>query len=307
MRESQLTAILPYFGGKRTLAPQIVERLGPHNMYIEPFCGSLAVLFAKEPSANETVSDLHGDVVNLAMVLASDRWIELYRKVDRYLASEAIVEAFRLSLADDCPPARDPAWITRADVDRAARFLALSWISRNGTAGSARCNYQMAVRWSQGGGSPGIRWRSAVASVPAWHDRLKGVLILRRNAFEILPKLRDEKGLAIYCDPPYLKATRGSGGSSAYEYDFDETPADLFGAVDQHERLAIELRRFKRARVVVSYYDHPRLEELYVRHGFSLERIPSRKLLANANARDHRPEATEAPEVLLVNDKGDGL
>ena len=41
-----IKAIVPSFGGKRTLAPQIVAELGEHRAYWEPFCGSMAVLIA---------------------------------------------------------------------------------------------------------------------------------------------------------------------------------------------------------------------------------------------------------------------
>lgn len=40
-------ALLPYYGGKRTLAPRIVAELGRHRAYWEPFMGSLAVLDAE--------------------------------------------------------------------------------------------------------------------------------------------------------------------------------------------------------------------------------------------------------------------
>lgn len=42
-----ITAIAPWFGSKRTLAPRIVAELGSHRAYWEPFCGSMAVLLAK--------------------------------------------------------------------------------------------------------------------------------------------------------------------------------------------------------------------------------------------------------------------
>ncbi len=47
MSEAKITAIAPWFGGKRTLAPRIIEALGKHTAYWEPFCGSMAVLLAK--------------------------------------------------------------------------------------------------------------------------------------------------------------------------------------------------------------------------------------------------------------------
>lgn len=68
-----ITAIAPWFGGKRNLAPAIVEELGPHRGYWEPFCGSLAVLLAKPRVSQETANDLHGDLINLARVLQERR------------------------------------------------------------------------------------------------------------------------------------------------------------------------------------------------------------------------------------------
>ena len=74
----KIKAIAPWFGGKRAMAPAIVAELGKHTQYFEPFCGSMAVLFAKPPSQKETVCDLHGDLINLANVLQSDQSRELY-------------------------------------------------------------------------------------------------------------------------------------------------------------------------------------------------------------------------------------
>ncbi len=43
----KIGSLLPYYGCKRTLAPQIIEQLGDHRIYWEPFCGSCSVLFTK--------------------------------------------------------------------------------------------------------------------------------------------------------------------------------------------------------------------------------------------------------------------
>ena len=42
-----LKAPFPYYGGKARLAPQIWERLGNPEVYVEPFAGSLACLLAR--------------------------------------------------------------------------------------------------------------------------------------------------------------------------------------------------------------------------------------------------------------------
>lgn len=192
-----------------------------------------------------------------------------------------------------CPAGPDD--VTSADMERAYHFFIVSWMGRNGTAGSARINYQMAVRWTPGGGGGGIRFSAAVESIPWWHQRLRRVVILNADMFKVLSKISDERGVVLYVDPPYLKKTRGDGGGSVYEYDFDEVPGP--DGLDDHDRLAIALRRFRLARVVVSYYDHPRLGQLYP--GWTIRKIDATKNLAQQNKRGSKK--CVAPEVLLIN------
>ena len=62
-----LRAPFPYFGGKRRAAPKVWELLGDPRHYVEPFCGSMAVLLAR-PSWHrnrcETVNDADGWLTN---------------------------------------------------------------------------------------------------------------------------------------------------------------------------------------------------------------------------------------------------
>ena len=58
-------APFPYFGGKRDLADVVWARLGTPRQYIEPFCGSAAVLLAAPARASlEVINDLNGFVAN---------------------------------------------------------------------------------------------------------------------------------------------------------------------------------------------------------------------------------------------------
>lgn len=60
-----LLAPFPYFGGKRTIAADVWERLGAPTQYIEPFCGSAAMLLAvPKVAALEVVNDVNGFIVN---------------------------------------------------------------------------------------------------------------------------------------------------------------------------------------------------------------------------------------------------
>src|SRR3990167_8561685 len=60
-----LLSPFPYFGGKRSIASDLWERLGTPKQYIEPFCGSAAVLLAAPRIAElEVVNDASGFIAN---------------------------------------------------------------------------------------------------------------------------------------------------------------------------------------------------------------------------------------------------
>ena len=303
MTEMKIKAIAPWFGGKRTLAPIIAKELGNHSAYFEPFCGSMAVLFAKEPSQKETVCDLHVDLTNLARVIADEHLAErLYHRLGSTLFSEDFLQQAGREL-ESSPLIDSSAEETSQGLaeHRAYWYFLASWMGRNGTAGTAREEYQIAVRWTKGGGSPTIRWRNAVESLPWWHQRLANVVILTRDAFCILDRFEDVETTALYIDSPYLLDTRsGTEKSSRYKHDFDELvqdPRDSEKMIDKHELLALMLQKYTRARIVVSYYEHPRLHELYA--GWTFIDHLTIKRLHTQNGRGERVQA--APEVLIIN------
>ncbi len=60
-----LDAPFPYFGGKRIVVDDVWQRLGAVSHYIEPFCGSAAMLLgAPAPASLEVVSDQNGFIAN---------------------------------------------------------------------------------------------------------------------------------------------------------------------------------------------------------------------------------------------------
>lgn len=275
----KISAIAPWFGSKREMAPKIVEQLGPHRCYWEPFCGSMAVLLAKPEVSQETVNDLHGDLINLARCLQHPThgpW--LYRQLRRTLVHE---QHYR-----DCAEmVKVPGSLPAADIldpQRAYWFFYSSWMGRNGVIGTKQWNNNFCVRYTMNGGIQGTRFVSAVDSIPAWRRRLREVTILRRDGFDLLEKIEDAAGVAIYCDPPYL--VKGA----KYTHDF---------AAADHERLAKALKRFKRARAVCSYYANPLLEDLYP--GWATVDCSRSKSLSVQGQRGSK--ATVAHEVLLVN------
>ncbi|MGI9306223.1 MAG: DNA adenine methylase [Gammaproteobacteria bacterium] len=68
-----LKAPFPYFGGKSSIASVIWQALGDVPNYVEPFCGSLAVLLARPHAPTiETVNDKDGFVSNFWRALHAD-------------------------------------------------------------------------------------------------------------------------------------------------------------------------------------------------------------------------------------------
>lgn len=60
-----LKAPFPYFGGKRSVAGDVWARFGQPKHYIEPFCGSAAMLLAApSPASLEVVCDRNGFIAN---------------------------------------------------------------------------------------------------------------------------------------------------------------------------------------------------------------------------------------------------
>lgn len=281
--EMAITAIAPWFGGKRNLAPAIIQELGPHRSYWEPFCGSMAVLLAKPVASMETVNDLHGDLVNLARVVQrEDLAIDLYGRLARTLMHEELMHAAasRCRSRGNAPACEEP------DTDRAYDYMLCAWMGRNGVAGTQSYNQGFCVRYTQNGGHSAKRWVSAVESIPAWHQRLRAVTILNRDGFRLIERIEDSPNTVVYCDPPYVEK------GAKYVHDF---------ACGDHERLATLLQRFRRARVIVSYYEHESLLSLYP--GWTFVPLAAKKSLGlGSNGR-----AAKAPEILIINGPSAGV
>jgi DNA adenine methylase len=71
-----MKAPFPYFGGKARIAAQVWSALGDCGHYMEPFCGSCAVLLARphyDPQQHsETVNDADGMIANVWRALQAD-------------------------------------------------------------------------------------------------------------------------------------------------------------------------------------------------------------------------------------------
>jgi DNA adenine methylase len=260
------------------MAPHVVAELGPHHSYYEPFCGSCAVLFAKPVVRQEVVNDLNRDLANVAVVIQTRPLAaELLVRLHLTISSQ---ELYHESRAKVMAP-----FVGRlGDADRAYHAMVTWWLGRNGMAGTRKSSTSFSARFTSRGGSGGVRFRNLVASVPFFSRRLSRVEVLNRDGFDVLEKIRDEPGTAIYLDPPYV--------AKSFEYEHDFAQAD-------HARLARAAERFKHVRVVISYYPHPTLDGLYPADRWRrVTRVVS-KAIRNTDTRN--TGGVKATELLLVN------
>lgn len=110
-----LKAPFPYYGGKSRAAAEIWRRFGNVRAYVEPFCGSTAVLLARPdvpPHAHETINDAHGFVTNFWRAVRADP-----KAVGRYAdypVSEADLTARHVWLVNQSETLKklftDPHW-----------------------------------------------------------------------------------------------------------------------------------------------------------------------------------------------------
>lgn len=73
--------VLKYPGSKWNIARQLAELIPPHHSYVEPFFGSGALLFTKEPSDIETINDLDSDVINLFRCMQQGSGDDIYKGI----------------------------------------------------------------------------------------------------------------------------------------------------------------------------------------------------------------------------------
>lgn len=222
-----MKTVLRYPGAKNRIANWICSYIPEHSVYLEPYAGSLAVLFNKSRSHIETVNDLNKDVVNFFRVLR-DSPEELKQAIELTPFSRSEYEAAYEDTANL--------------IEQARRFSVRCWMGfgcsnlyRNGFKSGQQSNSpNPAKAWA---GMPEILIQAA--------ERLKGVQIENLPALELI-KRYDTPDVFIYADPPYLHGTRKN---YLYKHEMEDA---------EHIRLLETLLKHP-GKVILSGYDN----ELY--------------------------------------------
>jgi DNA adenine methylase len=225
--------IIPWMGGKRRLADQLIPRFPPHTCYCELFAGGAALYFLRPPAQVEVINDINGDVVNL------------YRVVKHHL--EEFVRQFKWAISSrevfrwlqDTPPE------TLTDVQRAARFFYLQQQCFGGKVEGQT--------WGTATTAPPVNLLRIEEQLSAAHLRLQNTYIERLHWLDCLRRY-DRPHSFMYLDPPYWQ-TEGYG----VPFPFSE-----------YEAMASALRTMK-GKAIVSINDHPDIRAVFA--GFHMESL----------------------------------
>jgi DNA adenine methylase len=218
--------IVPWIGGKRRLADQLLRLMPPHDCYVEAFAGGAALFFLRPvPAKCEVLNDANGELVNL------------YRVVQHHL--EEFVRQFKWALSSrqvfDWLKATPPSTLT--DIQRAARFFYLQHHAFGGKVVGQ--NYGTATT------GPVVNLLRIEETLSAAHLRLVGAQIENTHWLECVRRF-DRDYTLHYLDPPYWE-TEGYG---------------LPWSFDEYVSIA-DFARSAKGRVMVSVNDHPAVRAVF--------------------------------------------
>jgi len=164
--------------GKKKIADKLVKLLPAHSTYVEPFAGSAAVLFAKEPAKTEVINDADPEIV------------QAYRLIKR-MNSEKLKKLRSMRWVGDANTyKRVRNSKPSGDVAKLYRFLYTTHFSYG--------------RLRSSGFSPsatGVK-ATTVERVEKHAPRLRKVII-HGGDYERVVKQYDSKNTVFFLDPPY--------------------------------------------------------------------------------------------------------
>jgi DNA adenine methylase len=175
---------LPWIGGKRRIAKQLVALLPEHETYVEPFCGGAQVFFHKPRSRVEVLNDLDGELVNFLRVCQLHH-PELVRYLAHATSSRRWFEIYA---------ALDPTTLT--DVQRAARFYYLQKHSFGGRIHGQNYHYSVSKPTN-------YKTDLIAETIAAVAQRLNRVQ-LESWPYETVIERYDRPDTVFYIDPPYV-------------------------------------------------------------------------------------------------------
>jgi DNA adenine methylase len=216
----KLKAPFPYFGGKSSVAGEVWRRFGSPKTYVEPFCGSAAILLARPGGGfgREIVNDYDGHIANVWRALQADpdtvaKWCDWPCNHIDLMARKIVINREYASLRE--------ALIADADFYDAKMagyyiWCASNWIGPGLTSPNQIPNldHNTGVKQTRECQIPQLSWNNGVmpGGVLDWlrklQRRLHGVKVVCGDWTRVLGgDWRTNNGdCAVFLDPPYSSA-----------------------------------------------------------------------------------------------------
>ena len=193
MNRDSSTSVFLYQGGKSNISEWLVSHF-PTNYqklhYIEPFAGSLAVLFRKSPSFLESVSDLNENIYNFHLVLR-DNLEELERLMTSTIYCEKtwnIAHNIYIGKIKEPDPIKK-AWATYIN-------FRLSFAGSGDAFGFVISSVEKYTPRS-------TTFYTQKKRLFMFSDRLKHTQIFNKPADWFIKRCFNEESVFMYLDPPY--------------------------------------------------------------------------------------------------------
>lgn len=203
---------IKYFGGKNGFANKILDYFPVNYItmdYVEPFCGSAALLFHKEKSPIEAINDIDENIYSLFNVIIDKEKFEEFKYLcDLTPYSEQLNKEYSNDLKGNL-----------SMVQRAYKFFYVNRTCYNGLGGfssSSVIRRNMSKSVSD--------YLSAIDGLSEIHNRLSSVMIFNQDAIQLIKKW-DKPNVFMYCDSPYANETRSAG---RYKHDFTDEMQNLY-------------------------------------------------------------------------------
>lgn len=240
--------VVRYLGGKWRLAPWILSHFPPHRTYTEAYGGAASVLMQKPRSYAEIYNDLDDEIVNVFRVL---RDAESAAALCRLIELTPFARAEFDDTYDGRGSCDDP-------IERARRTIARAKMGYGSDSHNPRRKSGFRASANRTGTLPSHDWRNYPREIPAFVERLRGVVIEHRDALDVI-RYYDKPDALHYVDPPYVAKTRGR--SQRYRFELND---------EAHRELAALLHECVGMVVLSGYYldaegnvVNPLYDELY--------------------------------------------
>ena len=245
--------IFNYFGSKYWLSRKLLCLIPPHHTYIEPYCGSAAMFFAKQPAKIEILNDINHNISTLFSILRDPLKLKILSELITLTpySREDFESALTYRQEEN-------------DIVRTWKFLILS---NMGFAGKQRYKtgwkagykeFRTISVWNR------IPERLALAAL-----RLKNAQIDNRPGIDVITRA-DHKGSFFFIDPPY----------PYYSFKTPKRFYDFTMSNDEHHELVNILKTITGAAMITMYQNE--IYDQLIDFGYHKINVINKDLLKNS-------------------------